>query len=161
MRSLNRCLAALSIAIFIFVALAARATSAAVPDNACALLTQQQVTALTGFPVSEGKGAMPRVCQWAPASSGPERFVVEVHLSDAKMFNGAKANLGFTATPISGLGDDAYFSDPQRAGVTTQANLFVKYGDVFLQIRIFGGKGSTDDHKTKAKAVAQAVLARL
>ena len=78
----------------------------------------------------------------------------------AKSYDAAKNMMGMsgkvTRVPVSGVGDDAYYLVGGR-----DAPLFAKKGDTAVRIAV-GGKGwSVEEIKSKEKALALALLAKL
>jgi hypothetical protein len=112
------------------------AANAATPADACALLTAQQVSSALGAVVGPGQPTMPNStisCSWSeqgvPAAGARN---VSVLLMTVKSFESSKTPLqGLTKTPVSGLGDDAFFTE-RPATVTS---LSVKKGDAYFQIK--------------------------
>jgi hypothetical protein len=164
-------------AIFIF-AVAPSSANAATPDDACSLLTQPQVSAALGLSVDAGSHPIPehsKRCVWSPAnaaigskdasegldaSTGVMLTIVSVdeyyrteqtiRQANEEKWEGAKVG----ATPISGLGDDAYY-----ATVGPVTNLFVKKGKVAFCVEVRGGF-SDDRLEAIEKTFASQVLSK-
>jgi hypothetical protein len=80
-------------------------------------LTEKEASTALGVPVDAGKppfaGAM-KTCQWQqPGKAGAELFKLNVEIIDLNTFNLGKSlaagGRGVFATPVSGVGDDAYY----------------------------------------------------
>ena len=118
--------------------------AAAAPTDACALLTQAQVTAAVGVSVGAGthvNQTFTRTCTWTPATPG-EVKAVTLNLQTAQEYDGGKAKLEKMkplmpnppkTTAVSGFGDDAYFLE-----FTNIASLFVKKGNEAFKLVIYG-----------------------
>jgi len=138
---------------------------AAPPSDACALVSQAQLNAALGVSVDSGKAiAGGKSCQWRqpPAKPGDEVFIVDVTIVDMHAFEIGKAASaaagpsGPKATPISGLGDDAYY---YVLGQISEIRL--KKGNSFLGVRVSGGKKPLAEYEAKEKAVAAAIVPKL
>jgi hypothetical protein len=112
------------------------ALNAGTPLDACALLTASQVSSAVGAAVGSGQPIMPNnttLCTWSEQGvpAGTERNVT-VSLMTAKSFeNGRTPMTAVTKTPVSGVGDEAYFVESK--GMT--AGLSVRKGDTAFQVR--------------------------
>jgi len=138
---------------------------AAPPSDACALVSQAQLNAALGVSVDSGKAiAGGKSCQWRqpPPKPGAEAFIVDVSIIDMHAFDIGKTAAstagarGPTATPISGLGDDAYY---YVLGQITEIRL--KKGNSFVGVRVSGGKKPISEYEAKEKAVAAAIVPKL
>ena len=112
------------------------AVNAGTPGDACALLTPAQVSSALGAVVGPGQPIMPNkptLCSWTEQGvpSGTERNV-SVSVMSAKSFENGKIPVtGITKTPVTGIGDDAYFVETR----SMTAGLSVRKGDACFQIR--------------------------
>lgn len=137
-----------------------RAARPAVQDDACALLTQQEVSAALGVAVEKGQPLVPndrKLCGWAPPG-GPKidgkkatLFVTTPREHDM----GRTPVKGIEKTPVSGVGDDAYYVT--TPGFGTAIN--VKKGSKAFQVRV--GGFPPDKEKAIEKSLALLVLKRL
>lgn len=138
-----------------------RAAEAAVPD-ACALLTQAQVSAALGVEVDPGRRPVvsdPRMCNWREQGKpeGPARNVL-VTLTGAKNFKAGK-------TPEPGIGDEAYFLKSGRFPF----RLIVRKGAAYFQVMARSKAMSPTDRMTVSddqdraveKTVALEILKKL
>ena len=144
-------------------------------SDACSLLSPARVSIVLGVAVGAGQPVVPnipglpsptvsKVCGWSqPGSTTPsdKRVVLDIFgpmgsLSPTDRFNNGKTPVkGITKTPVSGIGDDAYYiSTP---GIGTGLN--VKKGSFVFQIRVYGF--SQDQIKTMEKTLAQDAVAKL
>jgi hypothetical protein len=133
--------------------------NAGAPGDACALLTSPQVSSALGAAVGAGKPILPNhatVCTWLEQGvpAGTERNV-SVSLMTLKSFEIGKTPMtGITKTPVSGLGDDAYFVEAHGMA----AGLSVKKGDTCFQVRTRSNPtwfktGKTPESEQKDQAV--------
>ena len=154
-------LAAIIVAIFVVGAATAPPVSAAPPRDACSLLTQAQISAELGVSVQAGEHVVanaPGLCGWAPPG-GPTisgRKVV-LSLKTTEAFNIGKTPIkGIIKTPVSGIGDDAYYTTASGLGT----NLSVRKGDVAFNIALHGDF-PVDRIKAKEKTLALQILSKL
>ena len=131
--------------------------------EACALITQAQVSAALEVPVDAGTPiGRPSTCQW----TGKGRFATLTITqplggkSAVERFNAGKTSTlpGIVAEPVSGVGDEAYyvyFSNTTRAGL----GLVVKKGSSAFEIRVYGF--DLDKAKPVAKTLCQAVAGKM
>ena len=159
--------AAILISVFTIVACSAPFARASPPDDACSLLTQARVSSVLGVSVGAGlpiSPTNPRTCGWSQpndANHTGKRVLLDVFgpigkLTPADRFlNGKTPVKGITKTPVSGIGDDAYFI--MTPGLGTGLN--VKKGNSAFQIRVYGF--SQDQIEAMEKALAQDALAKM
>jgi hypothetical protein len=117
---------------------------AAPAADSCSLLTEAQVSGVLGVSVGAGQhvgGAS--LCGWSQPSDTNhtgKRVVLDLFgpmgsLTPADRFTNAKTPVkGITKTPVSGIGDDAYYIMTPGLG----AGLNVKKGSSVFQIRVYG-----------------------
>ena len=128
--------------------------------DACSLLTQQEVSAALGVAVEKGQPVVPNspnLCGWAPPG-GPkiDGKKVTLFLSTAQQHDiGRTPMQGIEKSPVSGVGDDAYYVT--TPGFGTAIN--VKRGAKAFQIRV--GGFPPDKEKAIEKSLALLVLKRL
>jgi hypothetical protein len=136
---------------------------AGAPGDACALLTAAQISTALGASVGPGKPILPSnttLCTWLEQGvpEGTERNVA-VSLMTVKSFEIGKTPMtGMTKTPVSGLGDDAYFVEAH----SMTAGLNVKKGDTCFQVRSRSNPkwfktGKTPESEQKDQAVDRAL----
>ena len=142
MSLLKRSNPALAALMLIFLASAAPAFSA--PTDACAVLTQAQVTAAVGVSVQAGthvNQTFTKTCTWTPANPG-EVKAVTLNLQTAQEYDGGKAKLEKVktlmpnppkTTAVTGIGDDAYLLEFPNI-----TSLFVKKGSNAFKLVIYG-----------------------
>jgi hypothetical protein len=166
--------AALAVAILVFAVAAVPPASAAPPNDACALVTQAQVSAALGVSVDAGTHVTPtfvKVCTWNPSGSAVKDVKsVTVSFQDAASFDAGKRLMQQTQAAVnqqeggaamasesaSGVGDEAYYTS-MGAGYTA---LMVKKGNVALKIAIYGGM-PVDKKKAAEKTLALNALSKL
>ena len=132
-------------------------------DEACALITQAQVSAALEIPVDAGTPiGRPTSCQWI----GKGRFTTLTIIqprggkSPIDSFNAGKASTmpGIITEPVSGVGDEAYyvyFNTKERSGL----GLVVKKGSSAFEIRVYGF--DLDKAKSVAKTLCQTVAGKI
>ena len=143
------------------IAAAAPAASAAPAGDACALLTPAEVGAALGVAVGAGSHVTPtfkRTCTWNATASGGG--TVTLMLQDVGGFDGGKrlARMGgknTSLTPVSGVGDDAYY-----LAIGSLVGIMVKKGNVAFKIAVYS-RLPLDSLEAKEKALAQKAAARL
>jgi hypothetical protein len=153
-------IAANAVAILLFAAGAPPSASAAPADDACALLTQAQVSAALGVSVGAGERVVStssRMCGWSPpgeAVATSKRAVLTI--SSVESFTRGKAEVkGITKTPASGIGDDAYYITTPGFGT----GLNVKKGTSAFQIRVYSFP--LEQTKAMEKTLALQAVAKL
>lgn len=116
----------------------------AAPTDACALLTQAQVTAAVGLSLGAGNHVnqtFTKTCTWTPAASG-EIKALTLNLQTAEEYDGAKAKLEKLkplmpdppkTSSVTGIGDDAYFIE-----IPNITSLLVKKGSQAFKLVIYG-----------------------
>ena len=94
-------------------------------DEACALITQAQVSAALEVPVNHGTPiAKPSSCQWAGKGRIATLTITQplAGKSPIDRFNAGKTSTmpGIIVEPVTGVGDDAfyvYFNTKERSGL--------------------------------------------
>jgi hypothetical protein len=137
-----------------------RASRLGAQDDACALLTQQEVGAALGVAVEKGQPLVPndrKLCGWAPPG-GPkiDGKKATLLLTTPREHDFGKTPVsGIEKTPVSGVGDDAYYVT--TPGFGTAIN--VKKGARAFQLRVGGFPKAKEEAIEKSLAVL--VLKRL
>ena len=129
----------------------------AAPGDACSLLTQAQIKSATGADVSAGVAGSPKLCQWnaSMAPSATVNFVTLV-LQDPKFFEGGKkVPAPAIVTPVSGVGDDAYY-----VVVRDQVGLVVKKGSSAFKVAVYA-KLPADKKEAMEKSLATQIASQL
>jgi predicted GNAT family acetyltransferase len=133
--------------------------------DACSLLTQDQVSAALGVSVTAGAHpveSMRYECDWSEPGKAIQGKHVMLNimgqmgsLTPAQRFENAKAPVrGITKTPLTGVGDDAYYI---VAG--TRVTLNVKRGSSVIQIIVTGVPA--EQGQAIAKTLAQNAVTKL
>jgi hypothetical protein len=137
-------------------------------SDACSLLTQTQISGVLGVAVNAGvhPAGDPAItqlqCQWLPSAqsaSDSKRVTVDIfgaveNRSPSDRFeNAKKAVRGVTQTPVSGVGDEAFYNESRVNTI-----LYVKKGSFVFQIIVAGYP--PDQVKTLEKTLAQAVVSK-
>jgi hypothetical protein len=134
--------------------------------DACAFLTRSQISTVLGVPVDAGQHIGPgsALCSWGepndPNHDG-KHILLTIYrpvgkISAVERFENGKTPIGgIEKTPVSGVGDDAYYIDTPGFGL----GLNVKKGGSAFQVKVFGF--SAELTKTLERALAETVLAKL
>ncbi len=126
-----------SAVVTLFIAGAASPANAA-SNDACTLLTPDQVKAAIGAPVGAGAHTTPtflKTCTWSTAKGANYQFVT-LSLQDANGFEKGKAvwshAKGIVVTTASGIGDDAFY-----LATGDNVGLNVKKGNVSFKVEVY------------------------
>ncbi|MGA2190512.1 MAG: hypothetical protein ABSH33_18480 [Steroidobacteraceae bacterium] len=138
---------------------------AASPTDACALLSQQQVATALGADVDAGKSIVGAGdCRWTGRAKRPgdEVAILQINLTKAQSFEIGKTPLpGWSKTPETGIGEDAYIVDSGKVSFPLSPTLSVKKGSAFFNIAAKVPKASSEQIKTVEKTVAVEILKKL
>jgi hypothetical protein len=163
-------------AILILTTATAPSASAAPPSDACALLTQAQVSTTVGVAVGAGSHVTPtylKTCTWTPSGASTKGVKdVTLSLQAANSFEGAKQLMEQTKTMMavkkdkdaaplanesaSGIGDDAFYTSVG----SNYTGLLVKKGNVAFKVAIYGDL-ATEKKKGIEKTLALQVISKL
>lgn len=133
---------------------------------ACSFLSQNRISAILGIAIDAGRNIGPStaLCGWGepndPGHSG-KHVLLTIYRAVAKISpverfeNGKMPIRGIQKTPVSALGDDAYYIDSPGFGV----GLNVKQGNFAFPVKLFGF--SPEMTKTLENSLAQEVLTKL
>ena len=150
-------------ALVIAAAAVAPSANAAPTDDACSLLSAAQVSAAVTVSVGAGTYVTPtfkKTCTWTP-SGDDAKTVQSVTLllqsvaafQTGKTFGQAKS---VVITPVTGLGDDAYF-----LVINTTVSLTVKKGDGAFKVTVYSSGIPVEKKQAMEKALALQVLSKL
>jgi hypothetical protein len=129
--------------------------TAAAQAAPCSLLTSAQVTAAVGVSVGEAQPIANTGCQW----SAPH-MLVTVSLWGGSKWDKMKTPVpGMNRTPVSGLGDDAFYTTMGPASGKQFATLSIKKGGTAYLIKVYGP--SVSEQMSMEKTLAGNVLAKL
>jgi len=129
--------------------------TAAAQAAPCSLLTSAQVTAAVGVSVGAAQPIANTGCQW----SAPH-MLVTVSLWDGNTWDKMKTPVpGMNRTPVSGLGDDAFYTTMGPASGKQFATLSIKKGSTAYLIKVYGP--SVTEQMSTEKTLAGNVLANL
>jgi len=142
-------------AIFAYGVAAPEANAA--PGEACSLLTQAQIKSAIGAEVGEGTAGSAKLCQWnASLAPGAKVNFVTLVLQDPNFFAAGKNSPApAIVTPVSGIGDDAYF-----VAVRDQVGLVVKKGSNAFKVAVYA-KIPIDQKQAMEKALATQIASQL
>lgn len=123
-------------------------------EDACSMFTASQVSAVLGVTVSDGQHPIAStllLCGWAPAGrpqvSGKK---LSVSLMSDRAFEVGKAPIqGIVKSPLTGVGDDAYYVTAGGLGTA----LSVKRGSACVRIRVDGFSDAKAKELEKALAI--------
>jgi hypothetical protein len=129
----------------------------AATDDACALVTQAEVTTALGAPVKAGTYVMPtfkNTCTWKYGTSTES---VTLNIMSQTMFDASHKNsFGLLqVVPVSGVGDEAYY--------VTQGELtktIARKGSVGIKVEIYSKSLNKDQVEAKEKAIAAIAVGR-
>ena len=149
-------------ATFIIVTATAQSAIPAPHDDACALLTDAQVSAALSVPVGAGSYQIPtfkKTCSWnstGNSTKGATSVVLMLEGLDAYQAGKATRQSKTTSVkPISGIGDDAYC-----LAVGSNVGLIVKKRNVAFKIAVFGTL-PIEKKQAMEKALAQQIVSKL
>jgi hypothetical protein len=143
-------------------------------NDACSLLTSAQLGTVLGVSMGHGlyvNRSFSKTCTWAPSGGFPQGVrSVTLNLQTAEAYDAGKKILGEvkemtkpgredqqpSATPVSGLGDDAYF-----LSMSDIMSLIVKKGDASFKVVMYGGDFSMNEKHAMEKALAMRILSEL
>lgn len=145
---------------FLTIAAAALLTTAAHAQNACGLLTPDQIKAVVGVPVNPGLPGNPKDpsdCTWKDAK-GEDRAYISLKSRDT--FNVTRAQMSNTGrlSSVTGVGEDAFFVT-SSAGTTAYLYALGKHRLLLLQVNI--PNASRNDNEAAEKALANEILPKL
>jgi hypothetical protein len=134
--------------------------------DACSFLSQNRISAILGIAIDAGRniGLSSALCGWGepndPSHSGRHVLLTIYRavgkISPVERFENGKTPIqGIEKTPVSAVGDDAYYIDTPGFGL----GLNVRKGNFAFQIKVFGF--SAEMTKTTENALVQEVLAKL
>ena len=134
--------------------------------DACSFLSESKVSAVLGVAIDAGRhiGPSSALCGWGepgdPDHSGKHVLLTIFRavgkISPVERFENGKMPIqGIEKTPVSGIGDEAYYIDTPGFGV----GLNVKKGSFAFQVKVFGYAPQLI--KTMENSLAQDVLTKL
>ena len=130
----------------------AAAQSATAP---CSLLTSAQVTAAVGVSVGAAQPIANTGCSWTAP-----HMIVSVSLWDGSKWDRMKVPApGMNRSPVSGLGDDAFYTTMGPASGKQFATLSIKKGGTAYLIKVYGP--TVTEQMSMEKTLAGNVLAHL
>ncbi len=151
-----------TIALCIAAAAAGAVAQAAAPDDACALLTPAQVSAVAGGAFGPSTYVTPTfktTCTWTATGNVTQGAkIITLMLEGADAFQAGKQKVQSKMLPgssASGIGDDAYF-----VGMGNLASLFVRKGNVAFKVTVYG-QMPLEKMQAMENALAQQVVAKL
>jgi len=148
---------------FAFVLLAAAviafvfaAPSANAAPDACSLLTPAQIKSVISAEVGAGTAGSAKLCTWNVSSAASNVKFITLLLQDTNTFAGGKSlPAPAVVTPVSGVGDDAYF-----VAVGDQVGLIVKKGSSAFKIAVYA-RVPLEQKQSMEKALAQQIVSQL
>jgi hypothetical protein len=130
------------------------ATPAGAGFNVCTLLTPAEVGAAIGETAKQATLTGNALnCHWAGTSAGSQNGAL-VLIYTLAQYDTAKADLG--GTPVSGVGDDAFFS-----GTGTDLTLIVKKGSKAFVVLVTIVGASADKLQAAEKSLALLIVGRI
>lgn len=130
------------------------------PPDPCSLLSASEINGAMGVDMGAPRALATKACQWRqPVKTGSAGAIVNVTLIPQQGYDAGKRVSGsFMVTPVSGLGEDAYYSESKDGKIT---DLRAKRGSniVAVQVRETGMTGA--EAKAKELALAKLVVPKL
>jgi hypothetical protein len=129
------------------------------PQDACSLLSTQEVATTLGVEVDAGTKIAPGACRWSGRAKRPGDDVatLRINFTTARSFEIGRTPLsGYTKATESGIGDDAYSA--VGGGVVT---LSMKKGSAVIIIFVNMPKASLEQAKTVERNVALKLVEKL
>ncbi|HEV2577889.1 MAG TPA: hypothetical protein VGU25_11835 [Acidobacteriaceae bacterium] len=136
------------------------AAHAQTPQDPCSLLTPDQIKAVINSPVEPGQPGVAKgsnECTWGDAH-GEDR--VYIALRPAADFRTTRTNLeksGVHPTPVTGLGDDAFFVSPDDSS----SALYVLTKNHLLLLTVTLPDGTQQTNQAAEKSLATQILPKL
>ncbi len=125
------------------------------PPDACSLLSTQDVATDLGVEVDAGVNIGPGACRWNGRGGRPA--TLRINFTKSRSFDIGKTPLaGYTKTPESGVGDDAYSA--VGGGVVT---LSVKKGSAFFIVFVQIPNNSLEQTAAVERKVALKLVEKL
>jgi len=125
------------------------------PPDACSLLSTQDVAAALGVEINAGTNIGPGACLWNGRGNRPA--TLRINFTKSRSFDIGKTPLpGYTKTPESSVGDDAY--SVVGGGVVT---LSVKKGSAFVIIFVQVPNASPEQTTDLERKVALKLVGKL
>ncbi len=140
-------------------------TPRAAESDACALLTEEQVSAAIEAKALAGKHLVPsstKQCIWSDdPNHGTDHRRVTLNIAALRSFDLGKSNPGLTTEAVSGVGDAAYYIIYKADAPT----IVVRKGDSVFNLRILNGlkfKALTlEEEKARELSLAKAAAAKI
>ncbi|HUV69799.1 MAG TPA: hypothetical protein VMW15_09080 [Terracidiphilus sp.] len=145
-----------AVATLLVISITTRQSRAATAGDACSYLTPAQISAALGATVDAGVYVTPtfkRTCTWTIKGGGG---FVTLFLSDLKQYEAGRHPpiSAVVITPVSGLGDGAYFN-----AVGDNVGLIVKKGNVSFKVAAYIHAAPLSRKQAVERALAPQVLA--
>jgi hypothetical protein len=133
----------------------------AAPPDACALLTSAEIDGAMGVGMGAPKSLASKACQWRqPVKQGSPNAIVDVTILDRRRFDIGKAaatSTKFKVTPVSALGDEAYYSATVDGKIT---DLRVRKGDAGFAVHVWGAGVPIPQLEPKELALAKLIVSK-
>jgi hypothetical protein len=149
-----------SVVCMLFLPFVPQIAFATEPPDACSLLSTQEVATALGVEVDSGTKIAPGACRWIGRAKRPGDDVatLRINFTTARSFEIGRTPLsGYTKTPESGIGDDAYSVDREGHDPT----LSVKKGSAIVIIFVAIPKASLEQTKAAERKVALKLVEKL
>ena len=131
------------------------------PPDACALLSSGEINTAMGVSMGAAKAIASKACQWRqPVKPGAPGAIVDVTILDSRGYAigmAAAASPKFKVTPVSGLGDEAYYSESTDGKMTS---LRVKKGNAAFAVHVWGGGMLAAQSEPKELALAKLIVTK-
>jgi hypothetical protein len=150
-------------AAIVVISAAITPSARAATDDACSLLSAAQVSSAASVSVDAGTYVAPtskKTCAWTPSGNDAKTIAsITLLLEPADMFDGGKrlgAAKSVVITPVSGVGDDAYYQV-----IDTMAVMFVKKGAVSFKVSVYAHAMPVDKKEAIEKTLALQIASKL
>ena len=130
------------------------------PPDPCSLLSASEINGVMGVDMGPPKALATKTCQWRqPVKTGSAGAIVDLTLIPQAGYDmGKQVSGAFTATAVSGVGDDAYFSESKNGKIT---DLRAKKGSTTFAVQVRGAAMTGADAKAKELALAKLIAPKL
>ena len=128
------------------------------PTSPCSLLTSTEIDQAMGVSMGTPKPLASKACQWRqPVKPGDAGAIVDLTIIDINGYSMGMAVAGspkFKITPVTGVGDDAYYSATSDGKITV---IRVKKGASAFAVRVWGGGVPAAQAEPKELALAKLI----
>jgi hypothetical protein len=130
------------------------------PPDPCSLLSASEINGVMGVDMGAPKALATKACQWEqPVKTGSAGAIVNLTLIPQAGYDmGKQVSGAFTATAVSGVGDDAYYSESKDGKIT---DLRAKKGSNTFAVMVRRAGMTGAEAKAKELALAKLIAPKL